>query len=217
MAEQVVERPPGTSPLRMSYEEWLVWAPESRQAEWVDGDAIEFMPPKTVQALLATFLARLLGNYVDLFDLGTVIAAPYEMRLAHSAREPDILFIAREHSDRLTPERLLGAADLAVEIVSDDSVTRDGREKRAEYGAAGVPEYWLLDPRPRRRRAAFLQLGPDGVYKEAPLDGDGRYHSVVLPGFWLDPAWLWQDPLPKPAALLPLIAPDHPSPGFSPT
>jgi hypothetical protein len=26
-------------------------------------------------------------------------------------------------------------------------------------------------------------------------------HSGVLPGFWLRPAWLWQEPLPDPLPL----------------
>jgi len=30
----------------------------------------------------------------------------------------------------------------------------------------------------------------------------------VLLGFWLDPAWLTQEPLPKPLAMMQQIAPD---------
>ena len=40
------------------------------------------------------------------------------------------------------------------------------------------------------------------------MDGEGHYHSRVLPGFWLDPNWLWQDPLPDPDALKPIILAD---------
>jgi len=28
------------------------------------------------------------------------------------------------------------------------------------------------------------------------VDSDGRYHSKVLPGFWLCVDWLWADELP---------------------
>ena len=206
MARQVSDVvTPQDQVLPMSYEEWLAWAGESTRSEWVDGKAIVFMPPKTVHALLTMWLGRLLADFVDLFDLGVVIAVPIEMRLERSAREPDILFLAREHLDRLTPERLVGPADLVVEVISDDSVTRDRRDKFREYAAAGIPEYWQVDPRPRRHRASFHQLTAGGTYQTIPLDSEGRYHSRVLPGFWLDPAWLWQDPLPKPATLLALI------------
>ena len=36
---------------------------------------------------------------------------------------------------------MLGGVDLAVEAISDDSVTRDTVVKLADYQAAGVPEY----------------------------------------------------------------------------
>ncbi len=194
--------------LAMTYEEWLAWAGDSTQSEWVDGEAIEFMPPKTVHALVSFFIARLLAAYADRFDLGQVIVAPFEMRLARSAREPDILFVAREHLDRLTPERLVGPADLAVELVSDDSVRRDCLQKFAEYALAGLPEYWLIDPRPGKQRADLFHLTGEGTYEPVPLDADGRLHSLVLPSFWLHPDWLWRDPLPSPRACLAEITPD---------
>jgi len=197
--------------IAMTYEEWVAWPDtDSKQTEWVDGEAIFFMPPETVHALMSFFVARLLGDFVDLFDLGLVIPTPFEMRLERSAREPDILFIAASHLDRLTPERLMGPADLAIELISDDSTTRDRRDKYREYAEAGVPEYWLLDPRPDRRRADFFGLTADNTYEPISPDAAGRVHSRVLPGFWLDPAWLWQEPLPKPAALLALIVPARP-------
>ena len=71
-----------------------------------------------------------------------------------------------------------------------------------------MPEYWLLDPRPDHQRADFYALGPSGAYEAIPLDADGRFVSGVLPGFWLDPAWLWQNPLPKPAEILRRIVPN---------
>ena len=74
----------------MSYEQWLAWVDESTQLERVDGEVIVFIPPRTVHALLAAFLLRLLGEYVDRFNFGQVIAAPFEMRLGHSARASQI-------------------------------------------------------------------------------------------------------------------------------
>ncbi len=207
MARQMIETLAEEQRLPMTYEQWLARAGESTQSEWVDGEAIVFMPPKMVHALIARFLTTLLTLYSDLFDLGLVIPAPFEMRLARSAREPDVLFLARAHLARLTPERLLGPADLVVELVSDDSVDRDRIAKLGEYEVAGVPEYWLFDPRPRRRTTEFYQLAADGRYKAVSPDADGRYHSPALPGFWLRPDWLWQEPLPKPLTLLTEIAP----------
>lgn len=135
----MLERAPAHPP-SMTYEEWRAWAPESRLTEWVDGEVILFMPPRIVHQLVTFLLARLVGWFVDRHDLGVVMMAPFEMRLPRSAREPDILFVATEHLGRLGELKLEGPADLAVEIISDDSTTRDKVDKRAEYAAAGVRE-----------------------------------------------------------------------------
>ena len=152
----------------------------------------------------------LIALYSDLFDLGMLLPAPFEMRArpGGSAREPDILFVLREHLDRLTPQRLVGPADLIVEVISPESVRRDQVEKRREYAAAGVTEYWLVDPRPSVTPLVIYRLGEAGDYLPVAPDADGRYASGVLPGFWLDPAWLRRETLPRPLAIMQRIAPD---------
>jgi Uma2 family endonuclease len=178
----------------MSYEEFLFWANEDTQAEWVDGEVIEFMPAKPVHQSIAYFLVHLLGYFNDLFQLGQIRFAPLEMRLrgGRSSREPDILFIKQANLHRLNETRLEGPADLVIEIVSDDSVTRDRRDKLKEYQEAGIAEYWIIDPRPGKLRADFYRLNEVGQYELFGLDEDERVESAVLPGFWLRPQWLWQ-------------------------
>lgn len=200
---QTTSAPTHERRLRMSYEEFLAWADEDVHAEWVDGEATVFVPPIWDHQASVVFLAKLLGLYAEVRDLGVVLTAPFEMRLARSAREPDLLFIGRERAQRMGGrKRLDGPADLVVELIAPDSVVRDRREKLAEYAASGVPEYWILDPRPGEQRADFYRLDRNGAYRPVGLDADGRYHTPALPGLWLRPEWLWQDPLPK---VLPLL------------
>jgi Uma2 family endonuclease len=82
-----------------------------------------------------------------------------------------------------------------VEIVSPESKVRDRGEKFYEYEAAGVGEYWLIDP--DRQQAEFYRLGAGGHYRLFTADAEGIYQSEVLPGLWLRVEWLWQEPLPK--------------------
>src|SRR5262249_36748814 len=194
--------------LSMSYEEFLDWSDDTTHAEWVDGEVIVFMPPMELHQFVSGFLFTLLQRFVSLFNLGLVLDAPYEMHLPDgSSREPDILFISREHFDRRTPERLIGPADAVWEILSDSTARYDLREKFEAYRRNGVPECWMADPRPRHRQVdAFTRTG-DGRYEPIPPDSQGRIRSIVLPGFWLKPDWLWQDPLPDPEALMLEIAP----------
>lgn len=207
LADAAVE---GERRIPMTYEAWLRWPEaESRVTEWIDGEVTVLVPGSELHQDIVGFLYVLLSWYARAERLGKVIASPFEMRLSpRQSREPDIVFVAREHRHRLDGKRLDGPADLAIEVISPDSVTRDRRDKLAAYAAVGIPEYWLFDARPGRATAAFHRLGPDGRYAETAPDADGRYHAAVLPGFWLEPAWLWQDPMPDPDRLKGIIAPD---------
>ncbi|HEX6385593.1 MAG TPA: Uma2 family endonuclease [Anaerolineae bacterium] len=178
--------------LKMSYEEFLEWADEDTHAEWVDGEVIVFMPAKDFHQSTMGFLYTLLDLFVRLFDLGKLRLPPFEMRLEHSAREPDILFIQKENLNQLTEHRLEGPANLVVEIISDDSVQRDRRDKFKEYREAGILEYWIIDPRPGKQRADFFYLDESGDYALFATEDDDKVASKVLSGFWLRPAWLWQ-------------------------
>lgn len=185
--------------LRMTYEEFLTWSDEDTHAEWVDGEVIIHMPPKTVHQDVAVFLASLLRFFVQFFRLGKILTAPYEMKIeppTGPAREPDILFIGSENLGRITENKLEGPADLIVEIISDDSVSRDREKKFGEYQAAGVPEYWIIDPRPGKQSADFWLLDENGRYQPAAIEEGGVYRSTIIPGFWLRIDWLWADELP---------------------
>lgn len=114
------------------------------------------------------------------------------MKLSKSGREPDLLFVKNEHAERLKRTYLDGPADLVVEIVSPESAGRDRGEKFYEYEAAGIPEYWLIDP--LHERAEFYQLDAQGCYQFIPPDAENIYCSAILPGLWLKVGWLWPPP-----------------------
>jgi len=201
MAQQLQERAElqrsGSTLPRMTYEEFLDWADEDTWAEWVDGEVIILSPASLLHQALDTFLLSVLTSFVSFRDLGIVLGPPFQMKTGPDlpGREPDVIFVAREHLDRLRDVYLDGPADLVVEIVSPDSRTRDSQDKLHEYEEGGVPEYWVLDP--FRREAKFYQLGEDGSYYLVAPDENGVYESAVLKGLRLKVDWLWQKPLPR--------------------
>lgn len=178
----------------MTYQEFLDWADEDTLAEWVDGKVIMTSLASLRHQLLAKLLSGLLSAYVEVKNLGIVVDAPFQMKLSRSSREPDVLFVATAHMDRLTETYLDGPADLAVEIVSPESKGRDRGDKFYEYESAGVAEYWLIDP--ESSRAEFYHCDVEGKYQIVAVGKDNIYRSEALPGFWRDVTWLWQTPLP---------------------
>jgi Uma2 family endonuclease len=185
--------------VRATFEEYLRME-EPTMSEWIDGEVIFMAPASAKHQQLGSFLEKILGLFVEVHGLGEVFRAPYPMRieLPRRGREPDVFFVSREHAYRVTPTYLDGAADLAIEIISPDSVVRDREEKFGEYEGAGVEEYWLIDP--EKMTAEFFELGEDRHYQLANCD-QGIYYSKVMPGFALQLSWLWQHPLPTIDAL----------------
>jgi len=181
-------------PARISYEEFLAWADEDTLAEWVDGEVVMYSPASNKHQDIADFLVSVLRPFVEAHTLGAVRSAPFQMKLARSGREPDLIFVAREHLERLRETYLDGPADVAVEVTSRESMQRDRVGKYYEYQANGVQEYWLIDP--SHEQAEFYRLGDDGKYETVLAGREGVFRSEVIPGFWLEVEWLWQSTLP---------------------
>jgi Uma2 family endonuclease len=186
----------------MTLEEYLNWDCEGVHAEWVDGEVVLMSPVREIHQRILLFLARLLADFCDQHELGRIYTAGMRVHLSSrpSGREPDLIFISAGHADRIQETYIDGPADLVVEIMSPESEERDRAAKFVEYEAAGIPEYWLIDP--LRQDAVFYLLGEDGRYHPARVCPDGGYQSTALEGFRLLPDWLWRDPLPTPRAAI---------------
>ena len=195
MQGQVATRPKApTQP--MTYPEFLDWLDEDTTAEWVEGHVEMASPASVDHQRLVRFLSGIMWSFAREHHLGEVLMAPFQVKLGTDlpGREPDVLFVRRERLDRLRKTWLEGPPDIAVEVMSAESAARDRGAKYLEYQAAGVAEYWLVDP--EQERAEFHVRGGDGGWHVAVAGRQGYFASGVLPGFWLEVGWLWCNPLP---------------------
>ena len=117
---------------------------------------------------------------------GWALPAGIRMRLGEGRiREPDVVFLRKASAAKKGNAYWTGA-DLVVEIVSggaEDKV-RDDVAKRAEYAAAGIPEYWIVDP--TEETFVVLTLG-DETYREVGVFRRGeKARSVLLAGLEVD-------------------------------
>ena len=126
-------------------------------------------------------LFRAMDAFVEENGLGEILIAPLPVRLWQGKiREPDIVFMAAAHEDRIT-EDYWGVPDLVVEVISRSTAQTDRSEKFVEYAQAGVSEYWLVDTAKRTievftlERGAYVLMGRWGPAEIA--------HSGLLTGF----------------------------------
>jgi Uma2 family endonuclease len=195
---------------RMPLEEFLAFVPQNWHAEWVDGEGYIFMTTETRHARVVTFFLTLPSHYLEIFDLGEVFCPTYSVRLrgGRSYREPDIFVVLHEHRDRIQKYGVHGPADFILEALSDDDPNRDRVVKLREFEAEGVPEYVYVDTRERHDDFGYFRAGEDRVFQQVAPDAADRYQSKVLPGFWIDPRWLREDPLPSVSRILKEMVPD---------
>ncbi|HLA42412.1 MAG TPA: Uma2 family endonuclease [Aggregatilineales bacterium] len=166
--------------------------------EYVDGVVIKMSPVADIHDKLERFLLRWFEHYFEHRPVGEIRFSPFVMNIG-SKREPDVQIILNENLERLKPTYMEGAADLAVEIVSLESTQRDYGEKFAEYEAAGVREYWIIDP--TRHETNFYVLTDEKRFSRRQPDAEGIYTSTVLAELRLPVELLWQTPLPGPSAV----------------
>jgi Uma2 family endonuclease len=156
--------------------------------QYIRGHLIVSPPPNR-------FHQRLTGEIfieISLFlrahpDLGEAYIAPFEVQLegpeGEERYQPDVMFFARAHLNRLTDTCSRGVPDLVVEVLSPATRRYDLNEKRLGYAAHGAVELWIADPARREVRVYLLQQNPDRPVQV--LKGEGILRTELLPGFEL--------------------------------
>ena len=97
---------------------------------------------------------------------------------------PDIVFISNERREEIaSAERITGAPDLIIEIVSPGSENerRDRVAKRQLYGKYGVKEYWVVDPL-QRTIEIYARVGRNLKLRTVMREQD-ELTTSLLPGF----------------------------------
>jgi Uma2 family endonuclease len=184
---------------RYTFDDFLLLVNEDQKADLLDGVIYMASPESIDDNKLGGWLYSLMSLYVEQLDLGEVYYTKIAFRITQKrGPEPDVAFVAKRRLHLVKKGFVKGPPDIAVEIVSPDSVVRDYEIKRGIYERAGVREYWIIDP--DDNRATFLRR-QRGKFREVELDGT-VFHSRALPGFKIDARWLLTKRRPSALAVL---------------
>lgn len=122
--------------------------PEGERAELTDGNIYYMASPSRTHQRILSKLNQTIGNYIDSHNGSCeVYPAPFAVYLNNDDTnyyEPDISVIC--DTSKLDEKGCHGAPDWIIEIVSQGNKARDYFTKLFKYQAAGVREYWIVDP-----------------------------------------------------------------------
>lgn len=167
---------------KLTFEEYLTYDDGTdNRYELVNGDLILMNPPTGRHALIIRFLNNAFEAEINRLKLPWIPLQGIGVRTSiKKSRLPDLCIVTREQIQPYLDTSIVieSPALLAIEIVSPESVSRDYRFKRSEYGAFGIPEYWIVDPVEQKVTVLLLV---EGLYEQTEYKSDAQIISQTFP------------------------------------
>ena len=156
---------------------------DRRKMELDDGELYIMPRPRLGHNFLSFWLSWHIANYLNsfpeppaVFFQDVIIALFPELTQLFA---PDLVIVLKGRESILGHRMVEGAPDIVVEILSDDR-NRDLVRKRQFYAAAGVREYWIVDP--AADSVTLLEPDDGGYVERAALTAADTLTTPLLPG-----------------------------------
>ena len=136
--------------------------PDDKRVEMIDGVFYDMASPTAVHQQLIIRLSSLLLSYIGA-NKGECVpfCAPMDVQLDCDDKtivEPDVFVVCDR--DKVTKQRIVGAPDFVIEVLSPSNWYHDTIRKLRKYERAGVREYWIVIPDTQRVVVYFFEESP---------------------------------------------------------
>jgi Uma2 family endonuclease len=184
-----------------TFEEYLSYSSEMEgRFQLINGELIELPPESRFNSTIAVYILLALikaGISIELIHPGKCEVQVPILNLGDAAnRFPDLVTLREEHLD-LTRRRLTITLDmppprLVVEVVNPGKTNRDRDyiNKRAQYAAIAVDEYWIIDP--KAQTVLVLELTDEDYKEVGQLHGSDSVISITFPELALTAQQIFQ-------------------------
>ena len=176
---------------KMTYDEYCLLPADGKQYELFDGELVMTPSPNREHQKIVGNLYRRFADFVEERSWGEVYLAPLDAIFdPYTVLQPDILFVSKARLAEVGGERIEGAPDLVVEVLSPSTFHKDLRRKMTVYSRFGVPEYWIVDPETKTIelycRGPKGNEGKEGLELARRFSATETFESRLLPGFRLE-------------------------------
>lgn len=166
----------------MTAEELFHLPDDGYRYELVKGELRKMPPAGFEHGSLAIKIGWRLGQYVEMNNLGLVLAAETGFKIASdpdTVRAPDAGFVRKDRIPAELPKGYFpGAPDLAVEVISPSDTFQEVEEKVFDWLESGTSLVWVINP---SRRRVTVYSSPSNITiltENDELDGED-----IVPGF----------------------------------
>ena len=116
---------------------------------------------------------------------GYLAFAPLDVKFDEgNVLQPDIIYVSAKRKNELVKDRIEGAPDLIIEILSPSNAIYDLRQKKDLYQKYGVKEYIIIDP--VSKNADLYSLKNAEYHLPERAEKTESLYSVLLPGLSFD-------------------------------
>ena len=163
--------------------------PEGAPYQLINGHLVKCLSPTPYHQKVSWRLMKVIDDFLEKQSehIGQAFAAPLDVYFEETeVFQPDLIFIRQEREHIIGEQKIEGAPDLVMEILSEATAYYDLRHKKAIYAKHGVSEYWIVDP--MAKSFEIYELRDEGYQLISEAKKAGKVHSKVLAGLSSDVA-----------------------------
>ena len=122
--------------------------PDEKRMELIDGVLYDMASPTSIHQALLWQIFKQISEHIEKKKGKCIpLFAPLDVQLDCDEKtmvQPDIIIVYDR--EKVKSRKIFGAPDFIVEILSSSTRQKDMFIKLSKYAAAGVREYWMVDP-----------------------------------------------------------------------
>lgn len=150
---------------KYAYEDYLK-TPRDKRYELINGELLMTPSPTPYHQRVSRKLEFILEGFITKNNSGEIFYAPCDVYLDNeNVVQPDILFISQDRLNIIGDKNIQGEPNIAIEIISENSVYRDMVQKKRLYARFGVKEYWIVIPEEKEVEVYILKDKAYQLYK----------------------------------------------------
>lgn len=133
--------------------------PEEQRVELIDGYFYDMAAPTVLHQMINGEIYRQISNFIREQGGSCIpLISPVDMQIDCDEKtmvQPDVAILCRR--EKAKAWGIYGAPDFALEVISPSTRRKDYTKKLSKYMAAGVREYWILDPYQQKLLVYFFE------------------------------------------------------------